>query len=133
MIPFKMDWIPQFITFFFLIWISFFFFFFFFPLWKETEKAKEQIKKVLKVLNDYLQTRTYLVGERITQADITVACNMLQLYKYVSLQEKIFFIRLKSLFNFYFNYLIWLIWCQIFLFFHFHKLILIYSLYYLKE
>ncbi|CAE1237496.1 EEF1G [Acanthosepion pharaonis] len=50
---------------------------------QETEKAKEQIKKVLKILNDYLQTRTYLVGERITQADITVACNMLQLYKYV--------------------------------------------------
>lgn len=51
---------------------------------QETEKAKEQIKKVLTVLNQHLQTRTFLVGERISQADITVCCNMLQLYKLVS-------------------------------------------------
>ncbi|GAB1597729.1 elongation factor 1-gamma-like [Argonauta hians] len=50
---------------------------------QETEKAKEQIKKSLTVLNQYLQSRTYLVGERISQADITLCCNMLQLYKLV--------------------------------------------------
>ncbi|XP_014783693.1 elongation factor 1-gamma [Octopus bimaculoides] len=50
---------------------------------QETEKAKEQIKKVLTVLNQHLQTRTFLVGEKISQADITVCCNMLQLYKLV--------------------------------------------------
>ena len=52
-------------------------------LLQETEKAREQIKKALSVLNNYLLTRTYLVGERITQADISLACNMLSLYKYV--------------------------------------------------
>ncbi|XP_063429265.1 elongation factor 1-gamma-like [Mytilus trossulus] len=49
----------------------------------ETERAKAQVKKALSVLDNYLLTRTYLVGERITQADISVACNLLSLYKYV--------------------------------------------------
>jgi len=35
------------------------------------------------VLNDYLLTRTYLVGNRITLADIVVACSLLNLYKHV--------------------------------------------------
>ena len=51
---------------------------------QDTEKAKEQIQKALTVLNDYLKTRTYLVGERISQADITVACDLLLAYQYVS-------------------------------------------------
>jgi elongation factor 1-gamma len=51
---------------------------------QDTEKAKEQLQKALGVLNGYLQTRTYLVGERITQADITVACDLLLAYQYVS-------------------------------------------------
>jgi len=50
---------------------------------QDTEKAKEQIKKALTVLNNFLKTRTYLVGERITQADITVACDLLLAYQYV--------------------------------------------------
>lgn len=50
---------------------------------QETEKAKEQVKKALGVLNGHLSKRTFLVGERISQADIAVACNLLQLYKYV--------------------------------------------------
>ncbi|XP_023223125.1 elongation factor 1-gamma-A-like [Centruroides sculpturatus] len=48
-----------------------------------TERAKEDIKKVLKILNDHLLTRTYLVGENITQGDITVACTLLPLYQQV--------------------------------------------------
>jgi len=48
-----------------------------------TEKAKEDIKKALTILNQYLLTRTYLVGERISLADITVCCNLLQLYQWV--------------------------------------------------
>jgi len=50
---------------------------------QETERAKEQIKKAMTVLNRYLLTRTYLVGEKITQADISLACNLLMLYQQV--------------------------------------------------
>jgi elongation factor 1-gamma len=31
----------------------------------------------LKVLNNYLASRTYLVGQKVTIADIIVACNLL--------------------------------------------------------
>ncbi|ESO93612.1 hypothetical protein LOTGIDRAFT_189800 [Lottia gigantea] len=50
---------------------------------QETERAKQQIKKALGVLNTVLLTRTYLVGDRISQADISVACNLLLLYQQV--------------------------------------------------
>eukprot|EP00745_Piridium_sociabile_P004095 TRINITY_DN1241_c0_g2_i1.p1 TRINITY_DN1241_c0_g2~~TRINITY_DN1241_c0_g2_i1.p1 ORF type:complete len:442 (+),score=134.12 TRINITY_DN1241_c0_g2_i1:44-1369(+) len=50
---------------------------------QETDRAKTQVTKALTVLNNYLLTRTYLVGESITQADITLACNMLMLYEQV--------------------------------------------------
>ncbi|XP_046575172.1 elongation factor 1-gamma-like [Haliotis rubra] len=50
---------------------------------QDTERAKEQIRTALDVLNKVLLTRTYLVGERISQADISVACNLIQLYQYV--------------------------------------------------
>ena len=43
----------------------------------------EDIKKILRVLNNALLTRTFLVGERVTLADISVACNLLMLYKQV--------------------------------------------------
>merc|ERR1712042_186010 len=48
-----------------------------------TERAKEDIKGVMKTLNDHLLTRTFLVGERLSLADIAVACTMLSLYKQV--------------------------------------------------
>merc|ERR1712243_356302 len=48
-----------------------------------TDRAKEDIKAALKTLNDHLLTRTYLVGERVTLADIAVACTLLSLYKQV--------------------------------------------------
>uniref|UniRef100_A0A8C6U964 Eukaryotic translation elongation factor 1 gamma n=1 Tax=Neogobius melanostomus TaxID=47308 RepID=A0A8C6U964_9GOBI len=48
-----------------------------------TEQAKEDVKRVLTVLNQHLNTRTFLVGERISLADITVACSLLWLYKQV--------------------------------------------------
>ncbi|XP_048474249.1 elongation factor 1-gamma-like isoform X2 [Rhincodon typus] len=54
------------------------------------ERAKADIRKVLLLLNDHLHARTYLVGEHITLADITLVCAMLGLYKQVldpSLQE----------------------------------------------
>ena len=46
-----------------------------------TDRAKEDIKAALKTLNDHLLTRTFLVGERVTLADISVACTMISLYK----------------------------------------------------
>jgi len=50
---------------------------------QNTERAKEDVKIALTLLNNYLETRTYLVGERITLADICVACNLLLLYQHV--------------------------------------------------
>ncbi|XP_065159426.1 elongation factor 1-gamma isoform X2 [Atheta coriaria] len=47
------------------------------------EKAKEDVKAIMSVLNTHLSTRTYLVGERITLADISVACTLLHLYSKV--------------------------------------------------
>merc|ERR1712137_755471 len=47
------------------------------------EQAKAELKKTCTALNDCLLTRTYLVGERITLADIVVACNFLHLYEHV--------------------------------------------------
>merc|ERR1711872_570807 len=49
-----------------------------------TERAKEDIKGVLKALNDHLLAKTFLVGERISLADIAVACTLLSLYKQVT-------------------------------------------------
>ena len=49
----------------------------------QTERAKEDVKKAMTVLNDHLLHHTYLVGERMSLADIAVACTLLQLYKHV--------------------------------------------------
>jgi len=45
-----------------------------------TNKAKADIRKGLGILNDYLQTRTYLVGHRVSLADIIVVCSLYNLY-----------------------------------------------------
>lgn len=47
------------------------------------EHAKEDINKALTALNSHLLTRTYLVGERLTLADICVAMTLLHLYQYI--------------------------------------------------
>ena len=47
------------------------------------KQAQEDIRRSLEVLNSVLATRTFLVGERITLADISVACNLLLAYKQV--------------------------------------------------
>lgn len=44
------------------------------------DRAKEDLKHAMKALNAHLLTRTYLVGERISLADIALACTLLQLY-----------------------------------------------------
>ncbi|XP_031698384.1 elongation factor 1-gamma-like [Anarrhichthys ocellatus] len=48
-----------------------------------TEQAKEDVKRALTVLNQHLNTRTFLVGERVSLADITLASSMVWLYKQV--------------------------------------------------
>ena len=45
-----------------------------------TEKAKEQVKSVLTTLDKHLLTKTFLVGERVTQADISMGCTLVMLY-----------------------------------------------------
>jgi elongation factor 1-gamma len=48
-----------------------------------TARAQEDVKRILGVLNVVLETRTFLVGEKITLADITLATAFLQLYQNV--------------------------------------------------
>ncbi|KAK2501466.1 hypothetical protein MC885_002749 [Smutsia gigantea] len=48
-----------------------------------TENAKEEVRRILGLLDAHLETRTFLVGERVTLADITVVCTLLWLYKQV--------------------------------------------------
>ncbi len=48
-----------------------------------TNKAKADIRKSLEFLNKTLLTRTFLVGERISLADIVVAVSLLRLYERV--------------------------------------------------
>jgi len=49
----------------------------------QTDRAKEDVKKALEYLNTHLLTKTFLVGERISLADISVCCTMLSLFKMV--------------------------------------------------
>jgi len=48
-----------------------------------TERAKADIKKALELLNKHLTYRTYLVGERISLADIVVSMALYRLYTMV--------------------------------------------------
>jgi len=47
------------------------------------ERAKDELKHILQLLNDHLRTRTYIVGERITLADIVLACDLLLLFQWI--------------------------------------------------
>lgn len=47
------------------------------------ERAKDDTKRALNVLNQHLLNNTFLVGERISLADIVVFSNLLNAYKYV--------------------------------------------------
>uniref|UniRef100_A0A8C6Q9X8 Elongation factor 1-gamma n=1 Tax=Nannospalax galili TaxID=1026970 RepID=A0A8C6Q9X8_NANGA len=48
-----------------------------------TESAKEEVRRILGLQDAHLKTRTFLVGKRVTLADITVVCTFLWLYKQV--------------------------------------------------
>lgn len=43
---------------------------------KKEEAAIDAVKKALKVVDDLLLTQTYLVGDRVTLADIVAVCNL---------------------------------------------------------
>jgi len=47
------------------------------------KKAKAGMRDILKVLNDHLLPKTYLVGERLTLADIFVFCGLRRAYELV--------------------------------------------------
>lgn len=47
------------------------------------ERARDDLLKTLKVLNTFLLHKTFLVGERITLADISTACTLLPLYQHI--------------------------------------------------
>lgn len=47
------------------------------------ERAMEDTKRALSVLNQHLLNNTFLVGERIALADIVVFSNLLNVYQYV--------------------------------------------------
>lgn len=51
---------------------------------EELEHAKAGANHALAILDDYLRTRTYLVGEHITLADISVYCALLLGFKHCS-------------------------------------------------
>jgi elongation factor 1-gamma len=48
-----------------------------------TQRAKGDVRKVLDILNNHLADRTFLVGERISLADIVVAASLYRLYEKV--------------------------------------------------
>jgi elongation factor 1-gamma len=48
-----------------------------------TQKAKGDVRKAVDVLNKHLLSRTFLVGNRITLADIVVASSLIRLYERV--------------------------------------------------
>jgi len=48
------------------------------------QRAKEDLKRVFAFLNTHLQTRTFLVGERLSLADVAVAADLLLAYTVVA-------------------------------------------------
>jgi elongation factor 1-gamma len=54
------------------------------------ERAKDELQHILQLLNNYLRTKTYLVGERITLADIAVASDLLLLFQWVKNEILVF-------------------------------------------
>lgn len=51
---------------------------------QNVQRAKDDLKRVFSFLNDCLKTRTFLVGERVTLADLSLASDLLLAYQYVA-------------------------------------------------
>jgi len=50
---------------------------------QQVDESKNELLRLLHDLDSYLLTRTYLVGERISLADIAMCCNLLPAYQHV--------------------------------------------------
>lgn len=50
---------------------------------QNVQKAKEDLKLVFNCLNEFLKTRTFLVGDRVTLADVSLAADLLLAYQHV--------------------------------------------------
>lgn len=50
----------------------------------QVQAAKNDLKNIFEFLNGYLKTRTYLVGERLSLADISLASDLLLAYEHVA-------------------------------------------------
>jgi len=48
---------------------------------KTAQKAREDLLYALSLLNSHLETRTFLVGNRVTLADISLSCSLLWAFK----------------------------------------------------
>lgn len=48
------------------------------------KKAEQDMRQVFGCLNDFLKTRTYLVGERMTLADVSLALDLMLAYNHVA-------------------------------------------------
>lgn len=49
----------------------------------QVEASKKELLRLLGILNEYLLTRTYLVGERISLADVALVLDLLPAYQHV--------------------------------------------------
>jgi elongation factor 1-gamma len=49
----------------------------------QVETSKKELLRLLGILNEYLLTRTYLVGERISLADVALVLDLLPAYQHV--------------------------------------------------
>jgi len=50
---------------------------------QDTEAAKAHLRKCFEMLDNFLLTRTFLVGERVSLADISLVCELVMLFKLV--------------------------------------------------
>lgn len=68
------------------------------------QRARDDLNDVYRNLNEFLKTRTFLVGERLTLADVSLASNFLLAYNQV-LDERFIqpFVNVKRWFNTVFN------------------------------
>ena len=48
------------------------------------QRAKDDLRRIFGCLNEHLKLRTYLVGERLSLADVAVAADLLLAYQHVA-------------------------------------------------
>jgi elongation factor 1-gamma len=51
---------------------------------QNVQRAQEDLRKLFHCLDEHLRTRTYLVGERLSLADVSVAADLLLAYQHVA-------------------------------------------------